>query len=113
MSDDQPIDDRDPSKESREYDLILGMDWRAMEKLKKERNDARARADLAKILLDNQEGRHKRELAEVTRQRDRIAKAGQALVDRWETPSWKDVPHTGKFIRALSDAISSAERSAQ
>jgi len=36
---------------------------------------------------------------------DRLKKAAQALVDRWETLFWKDVPHTGKFIRSLEDAL--------
>jgi hypothetical protein len=36
---------------------------------------------------------------------DRLRKSAQALVDRWETPFWKDAPHTGKFIRSLDDAL--------
>jgi hypothetical protein len=36
---------------------------------------------------------------------DRLRKSAQALVDRWETPCWKDAPHTGKFIRSLGDAL--------
>jgi hypothetical protein len=46
-------------------------------------------------------------------QRDRLAKAGKALVDRWETPFWKDVPHTGKFIRTLSDALAALKGGAE
>ena len=31
--------------------------------------------------------------------------AAQALVDRWDTPLWKDTPHTGKYIDALRAAL--------
>lgn len=34
-----------------------------------------------------------------------LVKAAQAVIDRWETPLWKDVPATGTFIYALRDAI--------
>lgn len=34
--------------------------------------------------------------------------AGRALVARWDTPRWKDVPHTAEFIHALRDAIAKA-----
>ena len=50
-----------------------------------------------------------RELAEVTEQRDRLAEAGQAVVDRWHTPHWKDVPHTAKFIQNLEDALAAVK----
>ena len=50
-----------------------------------------------------------RELAEAREQRDRLVKAGKALVGRWGTPFWEDVPHAGKFIRTLSDAIAVME----
>ena len=50
-----------------------------------------------------------RELAGVTEQRDRLAEAGQAVVDRWHTPLWKDVPHTAKFIQNLEDALAAVK----
>jgi hypothetical protein len=50
-----------------------------------------------------------RELAEAMEQRDRLAEAARAVVDRWETPTWKDAPHTGLFIRALADALDAIE----
>jgi len=31
--------------------------------------------------------------------------AAQAVVDRWHSPLWKDLPHTGEFIKRLSDAL--------
>lgn len=42
-------------------------------------------------------------------QRDRLAEAARAVVDRWETPLWKGTKHTGKFIRALADALDAIE----
>ena len=35
-----------------------------------------------------------------------LVEAAQALVDRWDTPLWKDVPHTGAFIGRLRKALS-------
>ena len=35
-----------------------------------------------------------------------LQQAAQALVDRWDTPLWKDAPHTGKYIDALRAALS-------
>lgn len=34
-----------------------------------------------------------------------LERAGQAVVDRWETPLWKDARHTADFIHDLRDAI--------
>ena len=34
-----------------------------------------------------------------------IEAAGQALVERWDTPLWKDAPHTGTFINSLRAAL--------
>ena len=39
-----------------------------------------------------------------------LRKAAQALVDRWDTPLWKDAPHTGVFIDALRAALAQPER---
>jgi len=35
----------------------------------------------------------------------KIREAGNAVVDRWEIPLWKDVPPTAKYINALREAI--------
>ena len=59
-----------------------------------ERNEARLERDTAL-----------RDLAAERELADRLQKSAQALVDRWETPFWKDVPHTGKFIRSLDDTL--------
>lgn len=34
--------------------------------------------------------------------------AAQALVDRWDTPLWKDAEHTGKYIDALRQALAAS-----
>jgi len=39
-----------------------------------------------------------------------LRKAAQALVDRWDTPAWKDAPHTGQYIDALRAALAQPER---
>jgi len=31
--------------------------------------------------------------------------AAQAVIDRWDSPSWKDQPHTGEYILALRKAL--------
>ena len=34
-----------------------------------------------------------------------LRKAAQAVVDRWDTPLWKDVPATAEYINALRRAL--------
>lgn len=34
-----------------------------------------------------------------------VRAAAQALVDRWDTPAWKDAEHTGAFIQRLREAL--------
>ena len=36
---------------------------------------------------------------------DELRAAAQALIDRWETPLWKDVPHTAECIHRLRAAL--------
>lgn len=35
-----------------------------------------------------------------------LVEAAQAVVLRWDSPLWKDAPHTGEFIGRLRDALS-------
>ena len=35
----------------------------------------------------------------------RVRRAAQAVIDRWETPHWKDVPATAVFIGNLRAAL--------
>lgn len=46
---------------------------------------------------------------QLERQRDELLAAGKALVERWDSPLWKDQPHTGEFIARLRDAVAKAE----
>lgn len=34
-----------------------------------------------------------------------LRKAAQAVVDRWDTPLWKDVPATANYINELREAL--------
>lgn len=38
-------------------------------------------------------------------QKPNLRAAAQAVVDRWETPLWKDAPATAGYIAALRDAL--------
>lgn len=47
-------------------------------------------------------------LVEINRLREeryKLRTAAAAVVERWETPSWKDVPATAEYIYRLRDAI--------
>ena len=49
------------------------------------------------------------QIVELEKQREELLAAGQALVDRWDTPNWKDAPHTGEFIARLRAAIGNTD----
>ena len=38
-----------------------------------------------------------------------LMKKARAVVDRWDSPLWKDLPHTGESIADLRAAISALE----
>jgi len=38
-----------------------------------------------------------------------LIKAAQALIDRWDSPLWKEVEHTGAYIARLRRAVEQAE----
>ena len=48
-------------------------------------------------------------MAGLTRSNKALVRAAKALVDRWHSPLWKNTRHTADYIKALSDAIGSAE----
>ena len=50
----------------------------------------------------------KRELDEAREQRDGLAEAAQAVVDRWETPFWKEVGQY-HYIDSLRKALAAVE----
>jgi len=39
----------------------------------------------------------------------KLAEAARAVIDRWDSPMWKDAPHTGEYIHALRQALASYE----
>lgn len=45
----------------------------------------------------------------ITEQRDELLKVSKAVVERWDTPLWKNVPSTAEYIGALRTAISKGE----
>jgi hypothetical protein len=40
-----------------------------------------------------------------------LIKAAQAVIDRWDTPLWKDAPATGRYINDLRKALAAVEKS--
>ena len=46
-------------------------------------------------------------IQELTASNNQLREAGQALVDRWNTPKWKDAEHTATFIHGIEKALSS------
>lgn len=45
------------------------------------------------------------ELRRLADENERLRTAAKAVIDRWETPLWKDAPATAGFIYALRDAM--------
>jgi hypothetical protein len=39
-----------------------------------------------------------------------LIKAAQALIDRWDSPLWKETEHTGAYIARLREAVALASR---
>lgn len=40
---------------------------------------------------------------------DELLKALEAIIERWDTPLWKDVPHTATYINAARLVIAKAK----
>lgn len=36
---------------------------------------------------------------------EKLIEAAKAVIDRWYSPLWKDLPHTGEFINRLREAV--------
>ena len=62
------------------------------------REDNKRLADVAQALESKLEG---------------LIDAAQAVIDRWETPMWKDVPPTADYIYRLRDAVVAAKGEAE
>lgn len=67
-----------------------------------ERDALQEQLDAAIMLGKLQERRHERDLEE-------LIAAAKAVIDRWETPFWKEAAHTGACIAALRKAVEIAE----
>lgn len=48
-------------------------------------------------------------VAGLIQQRDTLAEAAQAVVDRWEAPTWKELEPTARLISALRKAIATVK----
>ena len=48
---------------------------------------------------------HHPELVKAAEQRDELLVVAQSLIDRWDTPLWKDVPATAEYINALRAVV--------
>jgi hypothetical protein len=73
-----------------------------IEELEREREELKEQLDAAIMLGKMQERRHERDLEE-------LIAAAKAVIDRWETPFWKEAAHTGAYIAALRKAVEIAE----
>jgi len=50
------------------------------------------------------------EIERLLDQRDSMLAAAQAVVDRWDSPLWANLPHTGEFIARLRTSIVKATK---
>ena len=79
-----------------------GTIWDHAKKLQDENKAIQEQLDSAIMLGKMQERRHERDLEE-------LIAAAKAVIDRWETPFWKEAAHTGAYIAALRKAVEIAE----
>ena len=49
------------------------------------------------------------DLAQLEVSHAELLEAAKAVVERWDSPRWKEQEHTGVFIHRLRDAIAKAE----
>ena len=49
------------------------------------------------------------QLEKVKAQRDELLNALEAIIERWDTPLWKDVPHTAEYIDAARLIVAKAK----
>jgi hypothetical protein len=85
--------------------------------LERELAEARKQRDIWKANHDNQVvinralrnrpdmGERARLVDELIKQGDALAEAAQAVVDRWDSPTWKGLEPTAEFINALRNAL--------
>lgn len=39
-----------------------------------------------------------------------LVEAADALIDRWDSPLWKDLPHTAEYINKLRDVVDKTKK---
>lgn len=101
---------RGPFKEVKVRDV-----HKELEELRRERDEAIADRDIARLAAMDSDRAHDRmvgELEKVYQERDeareklaKITKAAEAVIDRWEQPAWKDTEPTAAVIYRLRDAL--------
>ena len=76
-----------------------------MAKLERElaeaRKDAANQRSLADMALAHRDA--------IITERDTLEEAAQAVVDRWDAPTWKDLEPTAKFMNALREALAAVK----
>lgn len=82
-------------------DVLVTRLAREVADLEQQRNEERKKHEASvtineRLLSDNRI---------LTERCDELATAAQAVIDRWDTPLWKDVPATAEFINALRAAV--------
>ncbi len=78
------------------------------EQLREQREQTASLLDLVariRFALGDNGKRMQDELIDYCRGIDSLRQAAQAVVDRWDSPLWADLPHTGEFIAALLEQL--------
>lgn len=82
------------------------MPWDRIDKLAAQNNDMLTELNTAwQQIKTEQRLSFRDQVADLTRQRDDLLAAAQAMIDRWDTPLWKDVPSTAEYINAMRHAV--------
>jgi N-glycosylase/DNA lyase len=96
-----------PETDARTYIPSLGASTVPAEFARKlERDEAREHLSASKHFLE----KYIAERDEAREKLKRITFAAQAVVDRWEQPSWKDAEPTAAVIYRLRDALEEAAK---
>lgn len=106
------VRDEESKKSRREHELANEAiaTW---QKTRDERDEAREQLDAAivrvKDLVHENENLYRRLESVHERDLEELIAAAKAVIDRWETPFWKEAAHTGSYIAALRKAVEIAE----
>jgi len=95
--------ERDEARSDLEFRRgLFQLQEQQLNEVRVERDALQEQLDAAIMLGKMQERRHERDLEE-------LIAAAKAVIDRWETPFWKEAAHTGAYIAALRKAVEIAE----